>query len=63
MAVGTHAKLMILLLTFWYAGLFGVYFSLKYLSLSDATVLTFLAPVLVGKFPSITLRNSTDEIL
>lgn len=61
--MGTHAKLMIHLLTFWYTGLFGVYFSLKYLSLSDATVLTFLAPVLVGKFPSITLSNPADEII
>jgi drug/metabolite transporter (DMT)-like permease len=26
-------------------GLFGVYYSLQYLSLSDATVLTFLAPL------------------
>ena len=26
-------------------GLFGVYYSLQYLSLSDATVLTFLAPM------------------
>lgn len=26
-------------------GLFGIYFSLRYLSLSDATVLTFLAPL------------------
>lgn len=30
-------------------GLYGVYFSLRYLSLSDATVLTFLSPVLCGK--------------
>ncbi|KAI0048180.1 DUF6-domain-containing protein, partial [Auriscalpium vulgare] len=29
-------------------GLFGMYFSLKYLSLSDATVLTFLAPIFTG---------------
>ncbi|KAI9459250.1 hypothetical protein BJY52DRAFT_1149260 [Lactarius psammicola] len=28
--------------------LFGVYFSLQHLSLSDATVLTFLAPILTG---------------
>lgn len=26
-------------------GLFGIYYSLQYLSLSDATVLTFLAPL------------------
>lgn len=26
-------------------GLFGIYFSLQYLSLSDATVLTFLSPM------------------
>ncbi|KZP24259.1 drug/metabolite transporter superfamily [Athelia psychrophila] len=29
-------------------GLFGVYYSLQYLSLSDATVLTFLAPIATG---------------
>ena len=34
-----------------FGGLFGIYFSLRYLSLSDATVLTFLAPVLVGPYP------------
>jgi len=28
-----------------FIGLFGIYFSLQYLSLSDATVLTFLAPI------------------
>jgi hypothetical protein len=39
-----------------------VYFSLKYLSLSDATVLTFLAPVLVGKPPSSLTRTFTDTI-
>ncbi|KAI9439329.1 hypothetical protein H4582DRAFT_132527 [Lactarius indigo] len=30
------------------SAVFGVYFSLQYLSLSDATVLTFVAPVLTG---------------
>lgn len=30
-------------------GLFPGYYALRYLSLSDATVLSFLAPVLVGK--------------
>jgi drug/metabolite transporter (DMT)-like permease len=29
---------------FSFFGLFGIYFSLQYLSLSDATVITFLAP-------------------
>ncbi|KAF7973812.1 hypothetical protein HWV62_14188 [Athelia sp. TMB] len=29
-------------------GLFGIYYSLQYLSLSDATVLTFLAPIATG---------------
>ncbi|KAI0316295.1 EamA-like transporter family-domain-containing protein [Amylostereum chailletii] len=29
-------------------GLFGVYYSLQYLSLSDATVLTFLSPIFTG---------------
>ncbi|KAF7973811.1 hypothetical protein HWV62_14186 [Athelia sp. TMB] len=29
-------------------GLFGIYYSLQYLSLSDATVLTFLAPMATG---------------
>jgi drug/metabolite transporter (DMT)-like permease len=28
-----------------FIGLYGIYFSLQYLSLSDATVLTFLAPI------------------
>lgn len=27
-------------------GLFGIYYALQYLSLADATVLTFLAPIL-----------------
>ena len=31
-----------------YFGLFGMYSSLRYLSLSDATVLSFISPVLVG---------------
>ncbi|ODQ54274.1 DUF6-domain-containing protein, partial [Saitoella complicata NRRL Y-17804] len=31
---------------FW--GLFGIYYSLQYLSLSDATTITFMAPILAG---------------
>ena len=34
-----------LTLHYRFFGLFGVYYSLQYLSLSDATVLTFLAPM------------------
>ncbi|PPR00561.1 hypothetical protein CVT24_005464 [Panaeolus cyanescens] len=33
---------------FGYFGLFGIYYSLQYLTLSDATVLTFLAPITTG---------------
>ena len=38
-------------------GLFGVYYSLQYLDLSDATVLTFLAPILTGYFGRIFLKE------
>jgi drug/metabolite transporter (DMT)-like permease len=38
-------------------GLFGVYYSLQYLDLSDATVLTFLAPILTCYFGSIFLKE------
>lgn len=38
-------------------GLFGVYFSLQYLSLSDATVLTFLAPLCTGIAGSLLLKE------
>ncbi|KIY62820.1 hypothetical protein CYLTODRAFT_426626 [Cylindrobasidium torrendii FP15055 ss-10] len=38
-------------------GLFGIYFSLAYLSLSDATVLTFLAPFLTGIAGAVFLKE------
>ena len=40
-----RASLQLLILcTSSFVGVFGIYYSLKYLSLSDAIVLTFLAP-------------------
>ena len=42
---------------FGFFGLFGIYYSLKYLDLSDATVLTFLAPILTGYFGRIFLKE------
>jgi hypothetical protein len=39
-------------------GLFGMYFSLQYLSLSDAVVLTFLAPFCAGISGSIFLGEN-----
>ncbi|KAI0030026.1 drug/metabolite transporter superfamily, partial [Vararia minispora EC-137] len=46
-------------------GLFGVYFSLQYLSLSDATVLTFLSPIFTGIAGSLFLKEpfSRKELL
>lgn len=38
-------------------GLFGVYYSLQYLSLSDATVLTFLGPLFTGIAGAIFLKE------
>jgi drug/metabolite transporter (DMT)-like permease len=38
-------------------GLFGIYYSLQYLDLSDATVLTFLAPILTGYFGRLFLKE------
>jgi drug/metabolite transporter (DMT)-like permease len=38
-------------------GLFGIYYSLQYLDLSDATVLTFLAPIITGYFGRIFLKE------
>jgi len=38
-------------------GLFGIYYSLQYLSLSDATVLTFLAPLCTGISGAIFLKE------
>ncbi|KAH9961745.1 hypothetical protein BC827DRAFT_1131223 [Russula dissimulans] len=40
-----------------FVGLFGLYSSLQYLSLSDATVLTFIAPILTGFSGSIFLKE------
>ncbi|OLL26877.1 putative transport protein [Neolecta irregularis DAH-3] len=40
--------LLVLRGTVGFFGLFGVYYSLMYLSLSDATVITFLAPLFTG---------------
>ncbi|KAG6828957.1 hypothetical protein H0H92_006184 [Tricholoma furcatifolium] len=39
-------------------GLFGIYYSLQYLSLSDATVLTFLAPLFSGIAGAIFLKEN-----
>ncbi|KAF5375941.1 hypothetical protein D9615_008272 [Tricholomella constricta] len=39
-------------------GLFGIYYSLQYLSLSDATVLTFLAPLCTGISGAIFLKEN-----
>ncbi|KAI0065193.1 DUF6-domain-containing protein [Artomyces pyxidatus] len=46
-------------------GLFGVYYSLSYLSLSDATVLTFLAPIFTGFTGALFLKEpfSRKELL
>jgi drug/metabolite transporter (DMT)-like permease len=41
-----------------FLGLFGMYFSLQYLSLSDAVVLTFLSPFCTGVAGSIFLGES-----
>jgi drug/metabolite transporter (DMT)-like permease len=38
-------------------GLFGIYYSLQYLDLSDATVLSFLAPILTGYLGRIFLKE------
>jgi drug/metabolite transporter (DMT)-like permease len=42
---------------FGFFGLFGIYYSLQYLDLSDAAVLTFLAPILTGYFARIFLKE------
>ncbi|KAI0262063.1 hypothetical protein BC834DRAFT_892921 [Gloeopeniophorella convolvens] len=46
-------------------GLFGMYFSLKYLSLSDATVITFIAPILTSFTGALFLKEpvSIKEML
>ncbi len=43
----------------------GMYFSLQHLSLSDATVLTFIAPILTGFSAAVFLREplSLREVL
>jgi len=41
-----------------FVGLFGVYYSLQYLSLSDATVLTFLSPLTTAIAGSVLLNES-----
>ena len=46
-------------------GLCGIYFSLQYLSLSDATVLTFLVPIFTGFSGALFLKEpfSLRELL
>jgi hypothetical protein len=39
-------------------GLFGIYYSLQYLSLSDATVLTFLAPLCTAVAGALILKET-----
>lgn len=39
-------------------GLFGIYYSLQFLSLSDATVITFLAPLCTGIAGALLLKES-----
>jgi drug/metabolite transporter (DMT)-like permease len=48
-----------------FLGLSGIYFSLQYLSLSDAMVLTFLVPILAGFSGAVFLKepNSLKEVL
>ncbi|KAK9481094.1 hypothetical protein V1514DRAFT_288222 [Lipomyces japonicus] len=43
-------------------GLFGIYYSLTYLSLSDATVITFLAPTVAGFACSVFLHEPFGRI-
>lgn len=38
-------------------GLFGIYYSLQYLSLSDSTVLTFLAPMCTAAAGALILKE------
>ncbi|KAI0072257.1 hypothetical protein K474DRAFT_1711774 [Panus rudis PR-1116 ss-1] len=42
---------------FGFFGLYGIYFSLQYLSLSDATVLTFLAPMCTAIVGAVILKE------
>jgi drug/metabolite transporter (DMT)-like permease len=50
-------SLLIIRGVFGFFGLFGIYYSVQYLDLSDATVLTFLAPILTGYFGRIFLKE------
>ncbi|KAG8738350.1 hypothetical protein FRC10_006957 [Ceratobasidium sp. 414] len=43
-----------------FVGLFGLYYSLQYLSLSDATVLTFLLPTVTAAFGFLFLREAVS---
>ncbi|KAK9469082.1 hypothetical protein V1512DRAFT_202195 [Lipomyces arxii] len=45
-----------------FVGLFGMYYSLTYLSLSDATVISFLAPTVAGFACSIFLKEEFSRI-
>lgn len=40
-----------------FIGLYGIYFSLQYLSLSDATVLTFLSPMFTAVAGAVFLKE------
>ncbi|KAK9457933.1 hypothetical protein V1511DRAFT_454376 [Dipodascopsis uninucleata] len=54
--------LLILRGCFGFFGLFGMYFSLNYLSLSDATVISFLSPTIAGFACSIILKEKFGKI-
>lgn len=41
-------------------GLFGLYYSLQYMSLSDATVLTFLAPTVTSALGFLFLKEAVS---
>ncbi|KAM0753050.1 hypothetical protein T439DRAFT_323660 [Meredithblackwellia eburnea MCA 4105] len=45
-----------------FGGLFGMYYSLKYLTLSDAVVLSFISPVLVGVLAAIFLKETYTKV-
>ncbi|OCH84839.1 DUF6-domain-containing protein [Obba rivulosa] len=46
---------------FGFFGLFGIYYSLQYLSLSDATVLTFLSPLLTAAVGALVLKEDFSK--
>src|SRR5438045_2683272 len=50
-------SLLIIRGVFGFFGLFGIYYSVQYLDLSDATVLTFLAPTLTACFGRVFLKE------